>query len=165
MNIPDDKIATWQAVSSYVGEVFSKEEAMKQFLGMTPEEMEAAKQDLNNMSIEEMRKGVNPQTEDYANGERLPKVEVTFILKGPNVSSTDPLAQRVYQGARFKARKGTHYLKKECAVGDELYLGDVFRGTKEGDMAKGHMWEDDDARNLWKDLKANGFKEYTPDFP
>jgi len=111
MNIPDDKIASWQAVSSYVGEVFSKEEAMKQFLGMTEDEMEAVKQDLDNMSIEDMRKGVNPQTEDYAYGE--PMDEEMYLCSSQSACDTDPLSNRRNVIVTFETNEGKFYLIKQ----------------------------------------------------
>ena len=86
MNIPDDKIASWQAVSSYVGEVFSKEEAMKQFLGMTEDEMEAAKQDLE---------------------------ETMLIVSSQSACDTDPLSNRRNVIVTFETNEGKFYLIKQ----------------------------------------------------
>jgi hypothetical protein len=116
---------------------------------------------------QDMRRGANPETEDYADGEIPEKVEITFVCHFGGISSIDPLAQRVRQGVRFRVNGKSYHLRREVNP-DEIYNKSIFKpnGTPGNiDNSFKVEWDNDDAMKLWKDLKENGFEEYIPEYP
>jgi hypothetical protein len=138
--LDDEKLNNWETISTYIGDVFSKEYAAKTFLGIDPEIQE------------DMRRGCNPQTEDYANGEALSDNEV-MVCSSLSASTTDIYSSRSNCIVKFESNEGNFYLiKQDVDKGD---LPDIITTLQR--IVK---FSKDMARDLWVMLKEeHNFEE------